>query len=50
MQYITWNQFNPASIKQAEKRKQKLEMEGWILVHSTVGCLTYQLAHPTMEI
>jgi hypothetical protein len=42
MQYITWNQFNAASIKQAEQRKQKLEREGWTLVHSTVGCLTYQ--------
>ena len=45
MQYITWNQFNAASIKQAEQRKQKLEREGWTLVHSTVSCLTYQKEH-----
>jgi hypothetical protein len=42
MKYVTWNQFSAASIKQAEQRKQKLEIEGWCLVHSTAGCLTYQ--------
>jgi hypothetical protein len=42
MKYITWNQFNAESLKQAEQRKQKLEKEGWTLVHETVGCLTYQ--------
>jgi len=41
MEYVTWNQFNAASIKQAEQRKQKLEKDGWTLVHSTIGCLTY---------
>ncbi len=41
MKYITWNQFDAASIKRAEQRKCELERNGWRLVHSASGCLTY---------
>lgn len=39
--YITWNNFDLASIKKAEKLKTKLENNGWELIHQSSNCLTY---------
>jgi len=47
MKYVTWNQFSLTSLKQAERHKQALEADGWRLVHSAVGCLTYSKAEVT---
>ena len=41
MKYVTWNNYNLESMRKAEKRKWKLESEGYLLIHATVGCLTY---------
>lgn len=42
MKYVTWNQFKLESMRKAARKKWKLESEGWILIHETVGCLTYK--------
>ena len=42
MKYVTWNQFNLESMRKASRKKWKLECDGWILIHETVGCLTYR--------
>ena len=42
MKFVTWNNHNLESMQKAEKRKWALECQGYALIHSSVGCLTYE--------
>jgi hypothetical protein len=42
MKYVIWNQFDIESMRKAKRKKWQLESDGWILIHETVGCLTYK--------
>lgn len=44
LQFITWNNFDVESIKNAQRKKLELENKGFTLVHSDNNCLTYKLS------